>query len=137
MIFADTNVLLDVLTNDANWEAWSRHALESAAARDRLVINAVIYAEVSVRFSRIEDLDLALDTADISLIEIPRAALFLAGKAFARYRRENSGGKLGVLPDFFIGAHAAVLGAPLITRDIVRYRRYFSTLTLIAPERSV
>jgi predicted nucleic acid-binding protein len=99
-----------------------------------LIINPVVYAELSVRFDRIEDIDTALKDAVIDLLEIPTAALFLAGKAFQRYRA--SGGKLnGVLPDFFIGAHAAVLGIPLLTRDISRYGAYFPTVEIIAPRR--
>ncbi len=134
MILVDTNVLLDVVTDDPAWADWSQRQLEAATLRDRLAINAVIYAELSIAFSRIEELDASLEQVSIGLTEIPRPALFLAGKAFRAYRRRG-GVKTGVLPDFFIGAHAAVLKAPLLTRDAARYRSYFPTLELIAPSR--
>ena len=133
MILVDTNVLLDVLTNDAQWADWSQHQLEMAVLGDRIAINAVIYAELSSRYQHIDDLETALSSIGVDVIEIPRAALFLAGKAFRTYR-ERSGTKTGVLPDFFIGAHAAVMVAPLITRDTTRYRSYFPTVELIAPD---
>ena len=129
---ADTNVLLDVATNDAQWADWSLRALDDAALEGPIVINPVIYAEFSVGYRRIEDVDRLLDATEIAVAEIPRAALFLAGKAFRRYRRK-SGQKAGVLPDFFIGAHAAVAGMPLITRDKRKYRRHFPTVQLISP----
>ena len=131
MILVDTNVLLDVVTDDGTWADWSQHQLEAAALRDRLNINAVIYAELSIAFSRIEELDDVLASAEVGLAEIPRPALFLAGKAYQSYRRRG-GTKTGVLPDFFIGAHAAVLNAPLLTRD-TRYRTYYPSVTLISP----
>ena len=108
-------------------------ALDSASFRGPLAINDVVYAELSVRFERIEDLDDVLDEAGITLAPIPRAALFLAGKVFQRYRAAG-GIRNGVLPDFFIGAHAAVAGLPLLTRDVQRYRTYFPSLSVIAPE---
>lgn len=130
----DTNVLLDLVTDDPVWAEWSIRQLDAASVRGALIINPVVYAELSVRFDRIEDVDAALKDAVIDLLEIPTAALFLAGKAFQRYRA--SGGKRnGVLPDFFIGAHAAVLEIPLLTRDISRYRTYFPTVELIAPRQ--
>lgn len=98
-----------------------------------MIINPVVYAELSVRFDRIEDVDATLKGAAINLLEIPTAALFLAGKAFQRYRAPG-GKRNGVLPDFFIGAHAAVLRLPLLTRDISRHRAYYSTVALIAPQ---
>lgn len=131
MILIDTNVLLDVVTDDAQWAGWSQHQLDAAALRDRLVINSVIYAELSIAFMRIEELDAALEQAGVAIVEFPRAALFLAGKAFQIYRRRR-GSKQGVLPDFFIGAHAAVSRMPLLTRDTARYRSYFPSLELIA-----
>lgn len=133
MILIDTNVLLDVVTDDAEWADWSQHELEAASLRDRLAINSVIYAELSIRYERIEELDSALAQTEISLVEIPRPALFLAGKVFRDYRRRG-GTKSGVLPDFFIGAHAAVARAPLLTRDAARYRSYYPTAELIAPQ---
>jgi predicted nucleic acid-binding protein len=133
MIFADTNVLVDVVTNNPIWESWSLRQLEGAALRDRLVIDPVVYAELSIGFAQPSEVDAVLATADISVVEAPRRALFLAGKVFREYRRRG-GSRTGVLPDFFIGAHAAVLGAPLITRDAHRYRTYFPAIELIAPE---
>ena len=133
MILVDTNVLLDVFTDDPSWADWSQHQLEALSLRDRLAINPVIYAELSIGFARIEELDAVLGAADIGLADIPRPALFLAGKAFQRYRKRG-GSKTGVLPDFFIGAHAAVLNVPLLTRDATRYRNYYPTAELIAPD---
>jgi hypothetical protein len=130
VILADTNVLLDVVTNDPAWAEWSEHQLDAASLTDRLVVNGVIYAELSTRYARMEDVDAALTAASIALVEIPREALFLAGKVFAAYRKA---GGTGVLPDFFIGAHAAVTNARLLTRDPRRYRQYFPTAELIAP----
>jgi len=129
----DTNILLDLVTDDPTWADWSIRQLDAAAVNGPLVINSVVYAELSVRFERIEDLDEVLVEAGITIEEIPRAALFLAGKVFRRYRAA-SGNRTGVLPDFFIGAHAAVSKLPLLTRDIQRYRTYFPTVNLIAPQ---
>jgi predicted nucleic acid-binding protein len=131
----DTNVLLDLVTNDPVWAAWSKFQLSSAALRGALDINDVIYAELSIRYPRIEDLDAMLQAAGIGQLAMPRAALFLAGKAFIRYRARG-GTRTGVLPDFFVGAHAAVLGANLLTRDASRYRIYFPSTTLVAPDQS-
>ena len=133
MILVDTNVLLDVVTDDPRWADWSQHQLRAAALSDRLAINAVIYAEVSIYYEQIGDLDALLETAGIAVAEIPRPALFLAGKVFRAYRKAR-GTKTGVLPDFFIGAHAAVAKVPLLTRDPRRYRNYYPTAKLIAPE---
>ena len=128
----DSNVLLDVLTADEAWFAWSADALAAAAEVGPLLVNAVIYAEVSVRFTRIEDLDDALSPSDYRRLELPWEAAFLAGKVFLDYRR-NEGTKSSPLPDFFIGAHAAVAGMRLLTRDTGRYRTYFPTVELVAP----
>lgn len=136
MTLVDTNVLLDLVTDDPKWADWSIRQLDAAALKGPILINGVIYAELSVRFERIEDLDAFLDEAGIALAEIPRAALFLAAKAFRRYRAAG-GARGGVLPDFFIGAHAAVAGLPLLTRDPGRYRAYFPMLDLIAPQTRV
>ncbi len=133
MTLVDTNVLLDLVTNDPVWADWSIRQLDNAAVKGPLIINDVVYAELSVGFERIEDLDDLLDEAGIAMDEIPREALFLAGKAFRRYRTAG-GARSGVLPDFFIGAHAAVLRLPLLTRDAKRYRSYFPSVVLIAPE---
>jgi hypothetical protein len=131
-VLVDANVLLDVMTEDARWLAWSAEAIERAADRHRLVINPVIYAEVSIRYSRIEDLDAALPKTMLDREPIPYEAAFLAGKSFLAYRRRG-GTKSSPLPDFFIGAHAAVAGYSLMTRDAARYRTYFPKLSLIAP----
>jgi hypothetical protein len=129
----DTNVLLDVFTEDPKWLGWSLTRLEQAAFKGSLLINDVIYAETSTRYPSIEDFEAVLVSAGITVAPISRAALFLAGKAYARYR--SAGGiRTGVLADFFIGAHAAVEQLPLLTRDALRYRNYFPTVELIAPE---
>ncbi|MCA1695520.1 MAG: type II toxin-antitoxin system VapC family toxin [Actinobacteria bacterium] len=125
----DSNVLLDVLTEDEVWLEWSSVELARAADAGPLFINFVIYAEVSVRFSRIEDLDEALPRADYERLDLPWEAAFLAGKAFLEYRR-NRGTRSSTLPDFFIGAHAAVARLRLLTRDPSRYRTYFPTIAL-------
>ena len=132
MVLIDTNVLLDVVTNDPLWADWSQNQLEAAALKDPLAINAVVYAELSIGFRRIEEVEAVLAKAQVAIEEIPREALFLAGKAFQRYKARG-GTRTGVLPDFFIGAHAAVLGVPLLTRDARRYRDYFPKLELLAP----
>jgi len=132
MILVDTNVLLDVLQNDPRWAEWSQGELETASLTDSLAINAVIYSELSIAFERIEELESVLSEASLSVEPIPREALFLAGKAFLSYRRRR-GTKLGVLPDFYIGAHAAVSGFTILTRDVARYRTYFPTVNLITP----
>jgi predicted nucleic acid-binding protein len=129
----DTNVLLDLVTDDQQWAAWSIAELEAASLRGPLLINDVVYAELSVRYARIEDLDAFVDEAGLAIAPMPRTALFLAGKAFIQYRKAG-GGRTGVLPDFFIGAHAAVSELPLLTRDAGRSRTYFPSLTLITPE---
>lgn len=129
----DSNILLDIFTEDATWLEWSNQALTAAAEAGPLYINPVIYAEVSVRFSRVEDLEDALPSADFRRAGMPWAAAFLAGKAFVSYRR-NRGIASAPLPDFFIGAHAAVDDLVLLTRDARRYRAYFPTVGLITPE---
>lgn len=131
-VLVDANVLLDLMTEDADWFSWSATALERAADRHRLVINPVIYAEVSIRYSRIEDLDAVLPRSMFDREALPYEAAFLAGKAFAAYRNRG-GARVSTLPDFFIGAHAAIAGYQLMTRDVARYRTYFPGLPLIAP----
>jgi predicted nucleic acid-binding protein len=131
-VLIDSNVLLDLMTEDPRWSAWSAAAIETAANRYRLVINAIVYAEVSVRYSRIEDLEAALPKGMIEREAIPYEAGFLAGKAFLAYRRRG-GSKRSPLPDFIIGAHAAVAGYRLLTRDATRYRSHFPALVLISP----
>lgn len=132
-VLVDSNVLLDLFTRDARWLDWSSDALTQAADNSRLVINAVIFAEISVRFSRIEELDSALTATDFSRESIPFDAAFLAAKAFQTYRLRG-GSRHSTLPDFFIGAHAATQGYRLLTRDPRRYRSYFPTVPLIAPK---
>jgi len=128
----DSNVLIDVLTEDDTWFNWSAGALEQAAGDGPLVINPIVYAEVSVRFSKIEDLDEALSPDDFSRAPLPWPAAFLAAKCFLTYR-QRGGTKTAPLPDFFIGAHAAVSRFRLLTRDVPRYRTYFPTVELLAP----
>jgi predicted nucleic acid-binding protein len=132
VILVDTNVLLDLVTDDPDSSEWSLARLEEAALAGPILINDIVYAETSIRYDRIEDLDAMLAQATIEIAATPRSALFLAGKAFLRYRAAG-GTRTGVLPDFFIGAHAAVEGWPLFTRDAARYRRYFPKVALIAP----
>ena len=133
MTLVDTNVLLDLVTDDPNWGKWSLARLEEAALKGPLYINDIVYAELSVRYDRIEDLEAMLEDAAIAIAPAPRAALFLAGKIFVQYRA-SGGTRTGVLPDFFIGAHATVNGIPLLTRDSRRYKKYFPALELIAPD---
>ena len=132
MILVDTNVLIDVLEDDPEWADWSIAQLRAQSHAHALVINSVIYAELSLTFSTVEMLDAVVDNLGLKMIEISRPALFLAGKAFAQYRRKG-GGKSSVLADFFIGAQAAVMGWPLLTRDTRRYQTYFPKVKLIAP----
>ena len=132
MLLVDTNVLVDVLQDDPQWADWSISQLRAQANVHQLVINPVIYAEMSLSFSTLEALDDVLVTMGLELLEIPRPALFLAAKAYAQYRKRG-GAKQQVLPDFFIGAHAAVEGWPLLTRDATRFRTYFPGLEVLAP----
>ena len=132
MTLIDTNVLLDLVTNDPTWADWSIRQLDTAALKGALAINDVVYTELSVRFATIEALETVLHEAGVVLEQIPRPALFLAGKAFQRYRA-GGGKRSGVLPDFFIGAHAAVAGCALLSRDARRYRQYFPTIDLVTP----
>ena len=135
MTLVDTNVLLDVATDDPRWLRWSLYQLDAASVRGRVLINAVVYAEFSIGYARIEEADRVLAAVGIDLTEIPRSALFLAGKVFQRYRAQG-GTRTGVLPDFFIGAHAAIARIPLVTRDPRPYRRYFAGIALIAPDET-
>jgi predicted nucleic acid-binding protein len=131
-VMIDSNVLLDVTAKDPQWYSWSAAAVESVGDRFRLVINAVIYSEVSVHYSRIEEVDAALPESVFKREPIPYEAAFLAGQSFLIYRRRG-GTRRSPLPDFFIGAHAAVAGYQLLTRDTARYRTYFPKLPLITP----
>lgn len=133
MLLVDTNVLVDVLEDDPEWADWSIGQLRAQSKIHRLAINPIIYAELSLTFSTVEALDQALDDLGLTMVELPRPALFIAGKAFVRYRRQG-GTKGNVLGDFFIGAHAAVSKYPVLTRDTRRYASYFPSVNLIAPE---
>lgn len=133
VILADTSVLLDVVQNDLRWSAWSQAALEIAARQGEIAINDIIYSELSTRYANIEDFNVAIESLALRHVPMPRAALFLAGKAFLIYRTQG-GTKTGVLSDFFIGAHAAVEGWPLLTRDARRVQTYFPAVKLIAPD---
>ena len=132
MLLVDTNVLVDVLEDDPQWSEWSVGQLRAQSKIHRLAINPIIYAELSLTFSTAEALDLAIEDLDLDMLEIPRPALFLAGKAFIRYRRQG-GTKTNVLGDFFIGAHAAVSGHAVLTRDTRRYASYFPSVVMVSP----
>lgn len=132
MLLVDTNVLIDVLEDDPEWADWSIEQLRAQSKVHPLAINPIIYAELSLTFSKVEALDKTIESLGLTVLELPRPALFLSGKAFVQYRKR--GGKANnVLADFFIGAHAAVLGCPLLTRDARRYQTYFPRVTLITP----
>ncbi len=132
-VLVDSNVILDIFTEDPKWFSWSSRTLAECAEKDLLIINPIIYAEVSIRFERIEELEEALPPEFFIREELPWEAAFLAGKCFLLYKRRK-GKKTSPLPDFYIGAHAAVCGYTLLTRDARRYRSYFPKLRLIAPE---
>jgi predicted nucleic acid-binding protein len=131
-VLVDSNVLLDVATEDARWGEWSSSALARVADTDPLAINPLIYAEVSIRYETIEELEEVLPAEAFRREALPYEAGFLAGKAFLAYRRRG-GRRSSPLPDFYIGAHAAVSGYRLLTRDASRYRTYYPSLDLIAP----
>lgn len=131
-VLVDSNVLLDIATDDPTWGAWSSAALERTAVASPLAINPIIYAEVSIRYETIEELEDALPTENFRREPLPYEAGFLAGKAFRAYRRQG-GERTTPLPDFYIGAHAAVAGYRLLTRDATRYRTYFPSLEVISP----
>jgi len=133
-VLVDSNVILDIVTEDDKWGSWSSQALERAGEASILVINPLIYAEVSVGFQRIEDLDDAIPASYFRREDLPWDAGFLAGKVFLKYRRAG-GVRRSPLPDFYVGAHAAVRGYTLLTRDAERYRTYYPTVKLIAPPR--
>ncbi|HVV51163.1 MAG TPA: type II toxin-antitoxin system VapC family toxin [Polyangia bacterium] len=131
-VLVDSNVLLDVATRDPTWFEWSSRALAAAADDSTLAINPLIYAEVSIGFQRIEELERAIPASLFRREVLPYEAAFLAGKAFLSYRRRG-GARAAPLPDFYIGAHAAVAGFRLLTRDASRYRTYFPTVEIVAP----
>ena len=131
-MLVDTNVLIDVLNNEPQWADWSIHQLRVQSKIHVLSINPIIYAELSCTFKKVEDLDKVLQVMELQFNQIPKPALFLAGKAFQRYRRLG-GVKNSILADFFIGAHAAVSRLPVLTRDTQRYQTYFPTVKLVSP----
>lgn len=133
MTFVDSNVLLDALTEDPKWGAWSSAAIEAATADGALLINDIVYAELAVGFPTIESLDHFVAEVGLKIVPMPRSALYLAAKTHLRYRRAG-GTRTSVLPDFFIGAQAAVSSAAVLTRDARRFRTYFHTVELISPE---
>ncbi|WP_322514986.1 type II toxin-antitoxin system VapC family toxin [Rhodopseudomonas palustris] len=133
MTLVDSNVLIDFLADDPLWSEWSIQRLREAVDRGSLLINDVIYAEVSAGFLKLDDFEAALATIGVTVAPLPRAALFLAGKAFVQYRRAG-GTRTGVLPDFFIGAHAEVESLTLLTRDPRKYQIYFPSVRLITPD---
>jgi predicted nucleic acid-binding protein len=133
MTLIDTNVLLDILADDPRWSEWSLRQLAKRAAMGPAIINEIVYAEMSARMESQAEVERALADFDVRFDRVPLHAVFLAGRSYRRYR--SSGGiRTGVLPDFFIGAHAQVLGCPLLTRDVRRYRTYFPDVELIAPD---
>jgi len=131
-ILVDSNVLLDIFTNDPVWGAWSAEAIEKYAEEHLLAVNPIIYAEVSLHFSAIEALEEALPENNFVRLELPWDAAFLAGRCFLEYKKKG-GTKRSPLPDFYIGAHAALEGLSLLTRDSQRYKTYFPRLKIIAP----
>jgi len=131
-LLVDSNILLDVFEDDPVWGQWSEEMLEQYGTTHILCISPIIYAEVSVGFERIEELEAAIIDSGVRMLQIPKEALFLAAKVFVEYRRRK-GTKLSPLPDFFIGAHAAVEKLELLTRDVSRYKTYFPTVKLVSP----
>ena len=131
-VLVDSNIILDVFLNDSKWGDWSESKLEEYSDQTSLYINSIIYSEISIGFELIEDLESAITKAGFHMLEIPKEALFLAGKVYVKYKRRR-GVKRTPLPDFFIGAQAAVMNLNLLTRDISRYQSYFPTVKLIAP----
>jgi hypothetical protein len=132
-VLVDSNVILDILTEDPRWGHWSEDALSRAADEGIVAINPIIYAEVSVRFETIEEMERIIPASRFARLSLPWEAAFLAGKCFGKYRA-SGGSRRSPLPDFYIGAHAAVSGLNLLTRDPARYRTYFPRLTLVAPK---
>jgi predicted nucleic acid-binding protein len=132
-LLVDSNIILDVFLDDPVWAEWSENTLSEYSKHTSLFINPIIYSEISIGFKRIEELEAAILSGGFQMLDIPKEALFLAGKAFLNYRK-NKGEKRSPLPDFYIGAHAAVSGLALITRDKNRYQTYFPTVKIISPE---
>jgi len=132
-VFVDSCVLLDLFTDDKDWGEWSENILEKYSQTNTLYINSIVYTEISIGFKKIEEVEKAISELNIKVLEIPREALFLTGKAYLKYRK-NKGTKNSPLPDFFIGAHVSVEKFSLITRDINKYKTYFPKVKLIHPE---
>ena len=132
-VFVDSCVLLDLFTDDKDWGEWSENILEKYSQTNTLYINSIVYTEISIGFTKIEEVEKAISELNIKVLEIPREALFLTGKAYLKYRK-NKGTKNSPLPDFFIGAHVSVEKFNLITRDINKYKTYFPKVKLIHPE---
>jgi len=131
-VLVDSNIVLDVFLNDPKWADWSESKLDEYDQSGILYINSIVYSEISIGFRRIEDLESAIAKAGLQMLEIPKEALFLAGKTYLEYKKRK-GTKRTPLPDFFIGAQAAVQNLDIITRDVSRYQSYFPTVKLIAP----
>lgn len=132
MVLIDSNIILDIFTEDSNWFDWSSNALAQCANNNQVAINPIIYAEISVRYNRLEDLEEALPSSFFQRVSLPWEAGFLAGKCFLRYK-QNGGVRRSPLPDFYIGAHAVISKMTILTRDASRYRTYFPNLKIIAP----
>ena len=132
-LLVDSTVILDIFLDDPDWADWAVSALANNSVHTTLYINSIVYTEVSVGFKKIEELESALQRGGFQMLEIPKEALFLAGKAYLEYRK-GKGVKRSPLPDFYIGAQAAVLDLDLVTRDVGRYRTYFPTVRMICPE---
>lgn len=129
----DTNVLIDIAVRDPNWAAWSRTKVAEAYQRGRLIVNQIVYAEFSVRYKTVDDVDVILPEDEFRREHLPFLAAFAASRAFLRYKQQG-GQREKILPDFLIGAHAAVRGYPILTRDPAGYRAYFPTVDVIAPD---
>ncbi len=134
-ILVDSNIILDIFLDDPNWCVWSESILSQYSITHKLSINPIIYTEISIGFERIEDLEAAVNTCGFKMLHLPKEALFLAGKAYIKYKKRK-GTKNSTMPDFFIGAHAAISNMDLITRDVSRYRTYFPSVNLITPTLS-
>lgn len=132
-ILVDTNVLVDVLQDDPTWFEWSAAQMRSLSIVHRLAVNPIIYAELAMSYDSLDGLEEVMETSGLAFEEMPRDALFLASKAHLQYRRRG-GQRQQVLPHFFIGAHAAVNGWPLLSRDAARFKTYFPALRVIAPD---
>ncbi|MBX3569646.1 MAG: PIN domain-containing protein [Rhizobiaceae bacterium] len=133
MALLDTNILLDIATRDPQWAIWSLRAIEEAATEGPIFVSAVVYAELSIRYDSLKAVDALIESIGAEFSSMPKLASFLAAKAFVQYRAAG-GARTGVSPDFFIGAHAAALDTPLLTRDARRYRTYFPDVRLISPQ---